>query len=127
MGTPITAEMIYEDYDYHDAKQREEHHNKVTKLFEIKNKEKEENRNVPGGSEGTLNYIINVDSKTNVIGEGTNVYIHGDLRDVMDADKIIDWLNRIIKDCLIRDLVVKVECEYGGGEPFLYMVKHLLD
>ena len=79
-------------------------------------------RNIPGGSEGTLQYeIIKA-------GDGLVMYtvaVWGDLRDVGadDTDALVQWFTRIVTSgLLIRSASLLVEVEHGPA--FVLLARH---
>lgn len=76
--------------------------------------------NIPTGSEGSLDYRIIKNPDSTSLSAYT-VVIFGDLRDFGKKDKneIINWWNRVLKECgMIRQAILQVIFE-DEQEPFI--------
>jgi hypothetical protein len=79
---------------------------------------------VPCGSEGSLEYTVTENPDKHHLAAFT-VNIWGDLRDYGSGDvhEIEEWLNKVVKDWMIRDLVVNVDVEFSG-ERIIFVNSH---
>src|SRR4030067_305874 len=78
----------------------------------------------PMGSEGGIQYTINLTGNKNSLTRGT-ITIFADLRDfgsLKDTKTIVSWLNNAfekIKSCYIRQAIIQVEDEGKEGNGFI--------
>lgn len=68
-------------------------------------------KNIPEGSEGSLNAEIWENSSESSLAAYT-VSIFGDLRDYSDLDEIVEYLNQITDGQMIRSGVCSISVEY---------------
>lgn len=70
-----------------------------------------ESKNIPTGSEGSLTWLLwENPSKSSMAAYTLNIF--GDLRDYDDEQGILDYLNQITKDQIIRGGICEIDIEY---------------
>jgi hypothetical protein len=73
--------------------------------------------NVPRGSEGSIKYLVWTNPRTSLLA-AYSVMIWGDLRSYNDVNEIKEYLVRVTKGKIVRQLVVEVSVE--GREPVTF-------
>lgn len=76
---------------------------------------------LPGGSEGTLDYHLWVNPSNSAMAAYT-LNIFGDLRSFgkEDVPEILEYLNNVIENQMIRSGIVEINIEYGDTIILIY-------
>jgi hypothetical protein len=74
------------------------------------NREMWKNCNVPLGSEGSVQYDVQLTGDAHSLAR-VRIQIWGDLRNYENTEEIIEWIKQATKELIIRDGVIQIDVE----------------